>query len=98
MTALRVEVIGGNFGQWEELLGMIRDSFAYMDGVIDPPSSAGLLTAENLRQKAEEETGFAAFLDGRLSAVSSYGKRPTAFISASLPSHPLLREEALGDC
>ncbi|MEN5247536.1 GNAT family N-acetyltransferase [Brucella pseudintermedia] len=66
MTALRVEVIGGNFGQWEELLGMIRDSFAYMDGVIDPPSSAGLLTADNLQQKAKDETGFAAFMDDDL--------------------------------
>lgn len=66
MTALRVEAIGENFRQWEELLHLIRDSFAYMDGVIDPPSSAILLTVENLRQKAQEETGFAAFIGNEL--------------------------------
>ena len=38
-------------------------AFASMDGVIDPPSSAHLLTVENLRDKAGRETGFLA-LDG----------------------------------
>ena len=66
MTVLRIVSIGPDFGRWDELLKLIRDSFAYMDGVIDPPSSAGLLTADNLQQKAKDETGFAAFMDDDL--------------------------------
>lgn len=46
--------------RWEELLGVIRASFAYMDGVIDPPSSAHRLTADLLREKASAETCFLA--------------------------------------
>ena len=38
-------------------------AFAFMDGVIDPPSSAHLLTVDVLRDKALHETGFVA-LDG----------------------------------
>ncbi|TGQ88127.1 GNAT family N-acetyltransferase [Mesorhizobium sp. M8A.F.Ca.ET.161.01.1.1] len=38
-------------------------AFAFMDGIIDPPSSAHLLTADALRTKALRETGFLA-LDG----------------------------------
>lgn len=45
----------GGFADWEGLLATILRSFAYMDGVIDPPSSAHRLTAETLAQKARDE-------------------------------------------
>ncbi|AMS38948.1 GNAT family N-acetyltransferase [Aminobacter sp. NyZ550] len=54
------------FDRWDELLGLIMRAFAYMDGVIDPPSSAHRLTAASLRDKAGDEVGFIATLDGRL--------------------------------
>lgn len=54
------------FDSWDELLGLIMRAFAYMDGVIDPPSSAHRLTAASLRDKAGDEAGFIATLDGRL--------------------------------
>ena len=41
---LAVDPIPAGFERWEELLAVIRESFAYMDGVIDPPSSAHRLT------------------------------------------------------
>ncbi|KAJ54492.1 acetyltransferase [Actibacterium mucosum KCTC 23349] len=34
-----------------DTLRLIRDSFAFMDGRVDPPSSAHLLTLETLRQQ-----------------------------------------------
>ena len=49
-----------DFERWEELLAVIRGSFAYMDGVIDPPSSVHRLTTETLRAKAQSEIGFLA--------------------------------------
>lgn len=55
-----------NFDRWEELLGLILTSFGYMNGVIDPPSSAARLTSESLKRKAAEEAGFLALLDGRM--------------------------------
>ena len=59
-----VERIGDNgFRDHEALLGLILRSFAYMDGVIDPPSSAHRLTVESLAQKARDEIGYVA-LDG----------------------------------
>ncbi|CVI56774.1 GNAT family N-acetyltransferase [Agrobacterium leguminum] len=55
--------IGEEFDRWQELLALIMSSFAYMDGVIDPPSSAHRLTLENLAEKARVEIAFVA-IDG----------------------------------
>ena len=55
-----------DFERWDDVLTLILGAFASMDGVIDPPSSAHQLTVERLREKAEHETGFAAFQDGRI--------------------------------
>lgn len=58
--------IGEDFGRWDELLALILSSFAYMDGVIDPPSSARRLTLASLAQKAGDEIAFAAVENGKL--------------------------------
>ena len=50
---------------WQAVLGLILGAFAYMDGVIDPPSSAKRLTVESLRQKAEQEHALVLF-DGEI--------------------------------
>ena len=59
-AAVEVTPLRPDFGRWDELLAMIRASFAYMDGVIDPPSSVHRLTPELLRAKAEVEVGLVA--------------------------------------
>ncbi|MGB8623127.1 MAG: GNAT family N-acetyltransferase [Paracoccaceae bacterium] len=38
---------------WPALLTLIRTSYAYMEGRIDPPSSMHRLTAENIARQAE---------------------------------------------
>lgn len=40
---------------WSSLLGLIRAEFAYMDGVIDPPSSMHRLTEADIAGQAERE-------------------------------------------
>jgi GNAT superfamily N-acetyltransferase len=60
---IEIAKIGEEFSRWQELLTLIMSSFAYMDGVIDPPSSAHRLTLENLAEKARAEIAFVA-LDG----------------------------------
>ncbi|THD85307.1 GNAT family N-acetyltransferase [Aliigemmobacter aestuarii] len=39
---------------WSALLGLIRSSFAYMDGRVDPPSSIHRTTEADLSQMADE--------------------------------------------
>lgn len=58
--------IGEDFDRWQELLALIMSSFAYMDGVIDPPSSAHRLTLDNLSEKARAEIAFVAVDEGEL--------------------------------
>jgi N-acetylglutamate synthase-like GNAT family acetyltransferase len=58
--------IDAGFGRWDELMALIRSSFAYMDGVIDPPSSAHRLTLASLAQKSVDEIAYVASENGRL--------------------------------
>jgi GNAT superfamily N-acetyltransferase len=61
---IEISGIDNQFSGWDELLALILSSFAYMDGVIDPPSSAHRLTPASLAQKARDEMAFIA-KDGR---------------------------------
>lgn len=54
------------FTEWQALHALIMQAFAYMDGRIDPPSSAHRLTPENLKEKASVETGYVATENGLL--------------------------------
>ena len=58
--------IGAGFADWEELLDLIRTSFAPMQGIVDPPSSAFALDVEALREKARTEMAHIATMDGQL--------------------------------
>jgi GNAT superfamily N-acetyltransferase len=58
--------IPADFERWNDVLALIMRAFAPMDGVIDPPSSAHLLTADTLRDKASRETGFVALEGDRI--------------------------------
>lgn len=49
-----------SFTEWRALHALIMDAFAYMEGLIDPPSSAHRLTPDNLKEKAGVETGIVA--------------------------------------
>jgi GNAT superfamily N-acetyltransferase len=46
----------GPVADWAALRALLADSFAYMEGRIDPPSSLAAMTPESLRTKAAEET------------------------------------------
>ncbi|NVD37271.1 GNAT family N-acetyltransferase [Ensifer sp. HO-A22] len=60
-----MQIIGidATFDRYGELLDLILKAFAFMDGRIDPPSSAHALTVAGLKQKASAEIGLIA-LDG----------------------------------
>lgn len=50
--------IDETFDRHEELLALILGAFSYMDGQIDPPSSAHALNVGSLRQKIADEIAF----------------------------------------
>jgi GNAT superfamily N-acetyltransferase len=63
---LSIAPIPADFERWGDVLALIMRAFAFMDGVIDPPSSAHLLTVDTLRDKALHETGFVALSGDRI--------------------------------
>lgn len=54
------------FSSWPELLALVRQSFAYMDERIDPPSSLKGMSLEDFKAKAQAERLIVAEADGRL--------------------------------
>lgn len=63
---MQLLAIDESFADWEALLALILESFAYMHPRIDPPSSTLQLTPASLREKAKVEKAYAAVEDGRL--------------------------------
>lgn len=63
MSEIAFRRLDDGFDRWDALLDLILASFAYMNGRIDPPSSALALTSETLKAKAFSEIAYAA-LDG----------------------------------
>lgn len=89
--------IGSDFRRWTELLGLVRDAFSYMDGVIDPPSSALTLTAQTLEQKAKAEIAFAAIAEYRLVGCVFLRPEPPDFLYiGKLAVHPGVQGKGIG--
>ncbi len=76
---IRIERIPAEYERWDELLDLILRSFAYMNGVIDPPSSALRLTPASLREKAGQEIGFLAADGGKLIGCAFLAERESDF-------------------
>lgn len=93
VTLLR---ISANSGRVEELLDLITRAFAYMDGVIDPPSSAHRLTVENLREKCEAEIAFAALDGEQLAGCVFLAEREDHFYLGKLAIDPDLQGKGIG--
>lgn len=96
MADVTISRLPEDFSAWDELLGLIRRCFAYMDGVIDPPSSAHKLTPEGLRRKAGQETCFIATADGRLAGCIFVAERTDAFYVGKLAVDEHARGAGLG--
>lgn len=61
MSDITIQRLNGRFDRWDALLDLILASFAYMNGRIDPPSSALALTPAALKMKARSEIAYIAF-------------------------------------
>jgi len=95
-VGLSVTRLAPNFTQWDELLALILRAFAYMDGVIDPPSSAHLLTAGSLREKAKLETVFLAIDNDRIVGCVFALARQADFYVGKLAVDPQRQGQGIG--
>lgn len=82
------------FSDWPELLALIRGSFAYMDGRIDPPSSAHLLTPASLRDRAAAEHLYIA--GPPLLGCAFFAEQPDALYIGKLAIAPDAQGAGLG--
>lgn len=53
---MQIIVSPAGFSDWPQLLSLLRESFAYMDSRIDPPSSLPRMGIDEFKAKAAEET------------------------------------------
>ncbi|RWL43374.1 MAG: GNAT family N-acetyltransferase [Mesorhizobium sp.] len=93
-----ISIIGlpADFDRWNDLLALIRRAFAYMDDVIDPPSSAHLLSADSLAEKAKKETGFLAVENDRIVGCVFALERARDFYVGKLAVEPALQGQGVG--
>ncbi len=88
-----VEVVAKSedFDDWEGLLALLRESFAYMDGRIDPPSSLHAFDAAKLAAKAAQEQLVLAFLNGELAGCLFAAAKGDALYLGKIAVKPGLR-------
>lgn len=84
------------FTDWTALHALIMKAFAYMDGRIDPPSSAHRLTPENLREKASVEIGIVAIEDGQLLGCVFCKAEPETLYIGKFAISPKAQGKGLG--
>ncbi|MFN3317262.1 MAG: GNAT family N-acetyltransferase [Allorhizobium sp.] len=94
--SVTISRIDESFHRYEELLALIMGSFAYMDGVIDPPSSAHRLTVDSLKDKARDEIGLIAEVDGRLLGCAFLRPEPDFLYVGKLAVSPEAQGSGIG--
>ncbi|MFC3327476.1 GNAT family N-acetyltransferase [Mesorhizobium cantuariense] len=94
--AVSITQIPADFDRWDDVLALIMRAFAAMDGVIDPPSSAHLLTADILRDKARRETGFVALKGDRIVGCLFALEKVTEFYVGKLAVAPDCQGQGVG--
>lgn len=94
--SITIKRIDESFHRYEELLALIMGSFAYMDSVIDPPSSAHRLTVDSLKEKARDEIGLIAEVDGRLLGCAFLRPEPDFLYVGKLAVSPEAQGSGIG--
>lgn len=95
-SEIKVIKLPADFARWDELLALILRAFAYMDGLIDPPSSAQRLTGDSLREKARQETGFLAMRDNEVVGCIFAAEHSAHFYVGKLAVEPGLQGKKIG--
>lgn len=64
--AIEIMRVDDHFERYDELLKVILSAFAYMEGVVDPPSSTTRLTPQVLQDKSGSEIAYVALEGDRI--------------------------------
>ena len=96
VSEILIERPGADFDRWTDLLDLIKNAFTYMDSVIDPPSSATLLTTESLIAKAHSETCFLAFDGDRIVGCIYIAERSDCLYVGKLAVAEVMQGRGLG--
>src|SRR3546814_20684363 len=93
----RIHVVGKpeRFDDWPALLALLQESFAFMDGRIDPPSSLHRLDAAKLAAKAQAEELVLAFVAGCLAGCLFAAPRGEALYLSKIAVRPGLQGRGL---
>jgi GNAT superfamily N-acetyltransferase len=96
MTDITLQRLDDGFDRWDQLLELILASFAYMNGLIDPPSSALSLTPQSLREKARGEIGYIALDDDQLAGCIFCRPEPDNLYIGKLAIPPSEQGKGIG--
>jgi predicted N-acetyltransferase YhbS len=95
-TSVFITQLPADFEHWDDVLALIIRAFAFMESVIDPPSSAHLLTLDSLRDKAGQETAFMALRGGRIVGCVFALERANDFYVGKLAVEPGFQAQGVG--
>ncbi|MGE0281546.1 MAG: GNAT family N-acetyltransferase [Rhizobiaceae bacterium] len=95
-TGVQISRLPEHFDDWDGLLALISEAFAYMDGIVEPPSSARRLTPQVLIDKARQETCFIATEEGRLIGCIFASERADHIYVGKLAITPSHQRRAVG--
>lgn len=96
MTDIVFRRLDDSFDRWDDLLELILTSFAYMNGCIDPPSSALSLTPQSLREKSTAEIGYVAADGDALVGCVFCRLEPDCLYIGKLAVSPAMQGKGLG--
>jgi N-acetylglutamate synthase-like GNAT family acetyltransferase len=94
--ALAVRRAPADFADWESVRALVLDAFAYMEGRIDPPSSALRLTPQSMAADAAQGALFLAEREGRLVGCVFLRPKPDALYIGKLAVRPNLQGGGIG--
>lgn len=96
MSGTTIHRLDEAFTDWPGLLALIRQSFAFMDGRIDPPSSAVALTVDALQHKTANEICLVALLDNQLAGCVFCRPEADCLYIGKLAVRPDLQGKGIG--
>ncbi|MBB4274937.1 GNAT family N-acetyltransferase [Rhizobium mongolense] len=93
---MKVVRIDANFHRWNELLELILSAFGYMNGRINPPSSALSLTPQSLAEKTLNEIGYVVLEDEDLLGCMFLRPEPGCLYLGKLAVAPAAQGRGIG--
>src|SRR5690606_29720275 len=94
--AIVLQRVSGDYERIGDLLDLIRLGFAYMEGVIDPPSSANRLNEAMLREKCNAEVAIVAVEDDALAGCVFLAEKDDHFYLGKLVVDPTAQGKGIG--